>query len=68
MRGALDEVLTEILVRCGRSVTPDRLRQLVAVVDGAVVAALIESAPDPREDARRLLLEVLDELAPLARV
>ncbi|GAB2934424.1 TetR family transcriptional regulator [Rhodococcus aerolatus] len=68
MRSQLDEVLTEILVRCGREVTPDRLGQLVAIVDGAVVGSLIESGPDPREDARTMLLAVLDLLAPLARV
>lgn len=64
MRHQLDAVLTEVLDRCGRDVTPDRLRHLVVVVDGAVVGSLIESAPDPRADARATLLEVLDDLAP----
>ena len=64
LRGQLDEVLTDVLARCGRSTTPDRLRHLVALVDGAVVGSLIESGPDPRHDAKVMLLEVLDDLAP----
>jgi hypothetical protein len=37
---------------------------MVAVVDGAVVSALIEGRSDPRTVAREMLLEVLDDLAP----
>lgn len=64
LRVQLDELLTEVLFRCGRTCTHERLRQLVAVVDGAVVSALIEGATEPREVARVMLLEVLDDLAP----
>ncbi len=64
LRVSLDELLTEVLSRCGRSCTPVRLRQLVAVVDGAVVSALIEGAAEPRTVARAMLLEVLEDLAP----
>lgn len=64
LRVELDLMLTEVLSRCGRSAPPRRLRQLVAVVDGAVVSALIEGSAEPREVAREMLLEVLDDLAP----
>lgn len=66
LRVQLDEMLTEVLGRCGRTITRQRLRHLVAVVDGAVVSALIEGRADPRTVAREMLLEVLDDLAPPA--
>jgi DNA-binding transcriptional regulator YbjK len=37
----------------------ERLGLLIAVVDGAVVSALVEAAPDPRAAARRMLLRCL---------
>ena len=40
----------------GGVIDRDRLDLLVAVVDGAVVNALIEASPDPRAAARRMLL------------
>jgi DNA-binding transcriptional regulator YbjK len=64
LRVQLDELLHEVLARCGRTITERRLRQMVAVVDGAVVSALIEGRSDPRTVAREMLLEVLDDLAP----
>lgn len=64
LRVELDELLSEVLARCGRVSTPRRLRHLVAVVDGAVVSALIEGAAEPRAVAAEMLLEVLDDLAP----
>lgn len=64
LRVELDELLSEVLARCGRVSTPRRLRHLVAVVDGAVVSALIEGAGEPRAVAAEMLLEVLDDLAP----
>ncbi|KEI44623.1 TetR/AcrR family transcriptional regulator [Saccharopolyspora rectivirgula] len=51
----LHELLAEIFTRTGLSVDRERLDQLVALVDGAVVNALVESKPDPRAAARRML-------------
>lgn len=56
LRPELDELLTEILARSGRAVDTVELRRLVALVDGAVVSALIEADPDPRAAARAMLL------------
>ncbi|TDC93682.1 TetR family transcriptional regulator [Saccharopolyspora aridisoli] len=51
----LQELLAEIFYRSGVEVGAERLTELVALVDGAVVNALIESDPDPRGVARRML-------------
>ncbi len=51
----LHDLLAEILARCGMEVGRDRLFELIALVDGAVVNALIESDPEPRVAARRML-------------
>jgi DNA-binding transcriptional regulator YbjK len=51
----LHDLLAEIFARSGMEVTRDRLLELIALVDGAVVNALIESDPDPRGAARRML-------------
>ncbi len=64
LRGQLDELLSDVLRRSDRMVRPEQLRRLVAVVDGAVVAALSESDPQPRRPARGALLEVIDIVAP----
>jgi DNA-binding transcriptional regulator YbjK len=64
LRGQLDELLSDVLRRSDRVVRPEQLRRLVAVVDGAVVAALSESDPQPRRPARSALLEVIDIVAP----
>lgn len=64
LRGQLDELLSDVLRRSDRIVRPEQLRRLVAVVDGAVVAALSESDPHPRRPARGALLEVIDIVAP----
>jgi len=53
------ELLSAILQRCCIDITEARLEQLIAIVDGAVVNALIEVAPDPRQAARRMLREFL---------
>lgn len=53
--GELQELLAEILSRSGMPVGRERLLELIALVDGAVVNALIESDPDPRAAARRML-------------
>ncbi|WP_040794328.1 TetR/AcrR family transcriptional regulator [Nocardia higoensis] len=67
LRAQLEELLADVLRRSDRSVRPEHLRRLVAVVDGAVVAALTENDPDPRRTARAALLEVIDIVAPPLR-
>jgi DNA-binding transcriptional regulator YbjK len=52
-------LLQEILARSGVAVDERRLEQLIALVDGAVVNALIEVNPDPRAVAHRMLLDSL---------
>ena len=52
-------LLQEVLARSGSPVDSRRLEQLIALVDGAVVNALIEVDPDPRAVAHRMLLESL---------
>jgi len=64
LRARLDELLADALRRSDRLVRPEQLRRLVAVVDGAVVAALSEFDPQPRRMARGALLEVIDIVAP----
>lgn len=66
LRVELDALLAEALAHSARFAGPgsdgpgpERLDLLVAVVDGAVVNALIEAAPDPRAAARRMLLRSL---------
>jgi DNA-binding transcriptional regulator YbjK len=59
LRGELDALLAEILARAGRPLTPQRLRDLVSIIDGAVISALIEADPDPRAAAREVLLRSL---------
>lgn len=59
LRGELDALLAEILVRCGRPLAAGPLRDLVSLVDGAVISALIEADPDPRAAAREVLLRSL---------
>ncbi|QGK71784.1 TetR family transcriptional regulator [Allosaccharopolyspora coralli] len=55
MGDELNALLAEIFDRCGMPVDGERLFEIVALVDGAVVNALIGSDPDPRAVARRLL-------------
>ncbi|MBO0855385.1 MAG: TetR family transcriptional regulator [Nocardia sp.] len=64
LRAQFEELLADVLHRCDRMVRTDQLRRLVAVVDGAVVAALAESDPQPRRIARGALLELIDVIAP----
>jgi DNA-binding transcriptional regulator YbjK len=59
LRAELDALLADMARRFGRSADPDELARLVAVVDGAVISALIESDPDPRAAARRMLIPLL---------
>jgi DNA-binding transcriptional regulator YbjK len=52
-------LLHEVFARSGTHLDERRLEQLIALVDGAVVNALIEIDPDPRAVARRMLRESL---------
>jgi DNA-binding transcriptional regulator YbjK len=55
LRGLLHEIFT----RSGAEVDRHRVDQLVSLVDGAVLNALIEINPDPRGAARRMLRAAL---------
>jgi DNA-binding transcriptional regulator YbjK len=55
----LSELLTEIFARSGTPVDATELERLVALVDGAVVNALVAVDPDPRAVATRMLLAAL---------
>jgi DNA-binding transcriptional regulator YbjK len=59
LRPELDALLAEILHRSGHDLAPVTLRDLVSLVDGAVVSALIEADPNPRAAAREVLLRTL---------
>lgn len=59
LRGELDALLGEILARGGRHLDLAAVRDLVALVDGAVISALIEADPDPRAAAREVLERLL---------
>jgi hypothetical protein len=52
-------LLLQIFARSGIEVDERRVEQLIALVDGAVVNALIEIDPDPRAVARHMLREFL---------
>lgn len=64
LRGQVEDLLAETLRRSDRVARADQLRRVVAVVDGAVVAALTDSDPQPRMTARSALLELIDIIAP----
>jgi DNA-binding transcriptional regulator YbjK len=55
LRGLLHEVFT----RSGIDIDERRLEQVIAIVDGTVVNALIEIDRDPRAAARRMLRDFL---------
>jgi hypothetical protein len=55
-----NELLTEIFARSGTPVDATELERLVALVDGAVVNALIAVDPEPRAAATRMLLAELN--------
>ncbi|TNC26097.1 TetR/AcrR family transcriptional regulator [Amycolatopsis alkalitolerans] len=52
-------LLKEIFARSGKPIDDERVHQLVALVDGAVVNALIEADPDPRAAAHAMLRDAL---------
>ncbi|GAA3880850.1 TetR family transcriptional regulator [Saccharothrix violaceirubra] len=55
LSGQLHALLLEIFLASGRTWTAERVEEIIALVDGAVVNALIEISPDPRAAARRML-------------
>ncbi|RLK60393.1 TetR/AcrR family transcriptional regulator [Actinokineospora cianjurensis] len=55
----LRTLLMDTCVRAGAELDHVRLEQLIALVDGAVVNALIEVNPDPRAAAKRMLRDAL---------
>lgn len=59
LRVELDALLAGILARAGHPLDEVALRDLVSLVDGAVISALIEADPDPRAAAREVLLRHL---------
>ncbi len=59
LRAELDALLCDILARSGHQLEAQRLRDLVSLIDGVVISALIEADPDPRAAAREVLLRGL---------
>ena len=57
--GELRGLLIEVFIRSGMDIDRRRVEQVIAIVDGAVVNALIEIDPDPRAVAGRMLHEFL---------
>jgi DNA-binding transcriptional regulator YbjK len=55
----LRALLSEIFARSGKPVDAEELERLIALVDGAVVNALIEVDPNPRAAAARMLRAAL---------
>jgi len=55
----LHELIADIFARSGRDVAADRIEELIALVDGAMVNAFIELKPDPRAMAARMLRSAL---------
>jgi len=61
------DAIAEAIERSGRSVRPELVTALICAVDGAVVAALVDDAQDPRTVARSTVIDVIDVLAPFDR-
>ncbi|MFD0201803.1 MULTISPECIES: TetR/AcrR family transcriptional regulator [Saccharothrix] len=59
MSGELHALLFDIFTQAGQPVSRERVEELIALVDGAVVNALIEISPDPRAAARRMLRKAM---------
>lgn len=55
----LHELIADLFARSGRDIAPDRVEELIALVDGSVVNAFIELKADPRGVAARMLRKVL---------
>lgn len=59
LRGELDALLDAIMARSGRPLDAAALKDVVSLVDGAVISALIEADPDPRAAGREVLTRTL---------
>ncbi|GAA1269136.1 TetR/AcrR family transcriptional regulator [Saccharothrix xinjiangensis] len=59
LSGQLHDLLHDIFAKAGQPVGRERVEELIALVDGAVVNALIEISPDPRAAARRMLAKAM---------
>jgi DNA-binding transcriptional regulator YbjK len=57
--GELQDLLLAIFTKAGKKITPEHVEDLIALVDGTVVNALVEVSPDPRAAARRKLAVAL---------
>lgn len=57
----LRELLAEMFARSGKPVSSEQLERIIALVDGAVVNALIQVNPDPRSVAATMLRSALTE-------
>jgi DNA-binding transcriptional regulator YbjK len=57
----LATLLSDIFTKSGMPLSAERIEQVVALVDGAVVNALIEIHSDPRATARRMLRAFLTQ-------
>ncbi|MET0234140.1 MAG: TetR family transcriptional regulator [Kibdelosporangium sp.] len=57
----LQTLMSDIFTRCGMPLSKERIEQVIALVDGAVVNALLEIHSDPRATARRMLRATLTE-------
>jgi len=64
LRLELDDVLADVLRRCGRATSAEQLRHIVALVDGVAVHALSEPMPHPRAAARDALAALIELIAP----
>jgi len=59
------DAVTEAVERSGRTARVEMADALVCIVDGAVMAALVDHRKDPRIVARTAVIDVIDLLAPL---
>ncbi len=59
------DAVTEAIERSGRIARVEMAYALVCIVDGAVMAALVDHRQDPRVVARTAVADVIDLLAPL---
>ncbi|CAM3437256.1 TetR/AcrR family transcriptional regulator [Kibdelosporangium persicum] len=57
----LRELLCAIFAKCGMPVEAERIEQVIALVDGAVLNAIIEIHADPRARARQMLRAALQK-------
>ncbi|WP_084351984.1 TetR/AcrR family transcriptional regulator [Millisia brevis] len=64
LRGDYEQLIACVLEYAGRPVAGAGLARVLAVVDGAILAAVVDTDGDPRECARRILNETIDLVAP----